>query len=301
MKTLLITGAGGLIGTPIVRQLALEGNYKIVAATSGRRPVAYPEGVVPETVDLLDEAEQKALLERVRPDILIHLAWSLDGPSFLSSEKNIRWLEASLSLLRAFHGESFLFAGSSAEYGHGMNCRETDVCLPASLYGECKLAFERVAASYCADSGIRFVGMRFFSVYGPGDVRKGRALPTAIQSFLNNEPFICKGPNNTWDYIFTEDIGKAVAKVIESEYSGPLNISTGQAISMEQAFTAMARIMGKENLLSFENEDLAGQQLVGDSSLLRKKTGFCDFTSFEEGMRKTVEWWRDSQHAPTVY
>lgn len=295
METLLITGAGGLIGTPIVRQLAAEGKYRIVAATSGRRPVVFPEGVVPETVNLLDEAEQHALLERVCPDILIHLAWSLDGPGFLSSEKNIQWLEASLSLMRAFRGKSFLFAGSSAEYGHGMNCKETDMCHPTSLYGECKLAFERVAASYCGNMGIRFVGMRFFSVYGPGDCRKGRALPTAIQSFLNKEPFTCKGPNNTWDYIFTEDIGKAVSKIINSKYSGPLNISTGQAISMKQVFTEMSCIMETEDLLSFKNEDLAGQQLVGDNSLLWEQTGFCDFTPFEEGMKKTVEWWRDQQ------
>ena len=57
-------------------------------------------------------------------------------------------------------------------------------------------------------------------------------------------------------------------------------------------------MMGKESLLSFENEDLAGQQLVGDSSLLRDQTGFCDFTPFEEGMKKTVEWW-NGQFAST--
>lgn len=292
MKTLMITGAGGVLGTSITRQFAKDGNYKIVAVTSGRHPVRYSAGVIAETANLLDEAEQKALLNRVNPDIIIHLSWSLDGPSFLESEKNIQWLEASFSLLRAFQGECFAFAGSSAEYGEGAGCKETDTCHPTSLYGECKLAFERVAAPYCKSKGIRFVGMRFFSVYGAGDHRLGRALPTAIKAFQKSEPFICTGPNNTWDYIYNEDIGRAVTSIIYSNYIGTVNVSSGTPTSMKEVFTTLSRLMGAEELLSFENENKAGSMLFGENRILREIIGFTDFTPLEVGLKKTIANWK---------
>lgn len=230
-------------------------------------------------------------MDKVNPDEVIHLAWSLNGPGFLQSAENIQWLEASLSLLRYFKGEAFFFAGSSAEYGTGTNCKEDDPCYPISLYGECKKAFERTAAWYCAEKGIRFVCTRFFSVYGPYDLRQGRALPSAIRAFLNNEPFICKEPNNTWDYIFTEDVGRAMSKLLKSDFTGAVNFSSGKAITMREAFLTIAETMGKKQLLSFKNERLPGRELVGDNTLLRQRVGFDDFTDFREGIRKTVQWW----------
>ena len=294
MKTLMITGAGGTLGTGIVRCLAEEQRQRVVAVVSGRRSVRFPDGVVTEQADLLEEKERLALLERVKPDAILHLAWSLEGAGFLGSEKNIQWLEASLALLRSCACEAFFFAGSSAEYGRGRACRETDACRPESLYGECKLAFERTAARFCEERGTRFVGMRFFSVYGPEDKRPGRALPTAIQSFLRGEPFVCKGPNNVWDYIYAEDVGRAVARIVQSRYTGAVNVSSGQAVTMREVFTALASILGAEALLRFDNEDQPGQWLSGDNRILKDELGFDGFTPLEEGLRKTVEAWRRS-------
>ncbi len=295
MKTLMITGAGGLIGSAVIRQLAQEDKNLIVAVTSGRRKVFFPSNVREESANLLVPEEQRALLERVKPDVLYHLAWALDGEGFLSSDNNIRWLEASCSLLRTFAeigGKEFFFAGSSAEYGAGEYCKEDDICAPQSLYGECKLAFDRIADSFCRLNGIRFVCTRFFSVYGPGDRRLGRALPTAVQTLLKGEPFTCKGPNNAWDYVFTEDIGRAVSVIISSDITGPVNVSSGKAVTMKQVFTEISRELNGQKLLSFENENQSGHYLVGDNSVLRG-IGFFDYTPLEDGIRKTIQWWRE--------
>ncbi len=292
MKKVMVTGAGGGIGSAITRQLAGKDGYLVTAVTSGKHKACYPDNVIPEKADLLRREEQEALLDRVKPDILIHLAWDLSGPGFLKSDSNIRWLETSLSLLQLFEGGTFLFAGSSAEYGEGQSCREADVCNPTSLYGSCKMAFERVAIPFCRDMGKRFVCTRFFSAYGPRDCRQGRAIPTAIQSFLADEPFACKAPNNLWDYVFIEDIGRAVDKILESDFDGVVNISSGQGVTMRKAFQTIARVVGKEQLLYFENEDTPGCALVGNNSTLLNVIGFDGFTRFEEGIKKTVSWWK---------
>ena len=294
MKTWMITGASGVLGSAVTRRLAENTGNRVVAVSSGRRPTAYPGNVIAETANLLDSGERAALLDRVRPDEIIHLAWNLDGPGFLNSEQNLCWLEASLSLLRAFQGERFLFAGSSAEYGSGDRCREEGPFAPDSLYGECKLAFDRTASSYCRSHGKAFVCARFFSVYGPGDVRPGRALPTAIRSFLAGEEFVCKGPNNVWDYVYTDDAARAVRRILESDFAGPVNIASSAPVSMRTVFTTLASVMGAEALLRFTNEDRPGQLLTGDNRTLCRVLGFSGFTPLEDGLKRAVASWTGS-------
>ena len=172
-KTVLVTGASGLIGCAVVKRLCACKAYKIVAVTSGRKADSFPEGVEAERADLLNETERAELMERVRPDMMIHLAWGLDDSSFLASEKNIRWLEASLHLITLFcqnGGKRCLFAGTSSEYGIGFEGnREETRDREFSMYGMCKSSVETIAAYYCRQNGVQFAAARYFSVYGPGD------------------------------------------------------------------------------------------------------------------------------------
>ena len=171
MEKLLITGAGGFFGSAILTQL--NGKYEIIAATSGRRKSDFPECVQEETANLLDPQSIDQLLSKVKPDIVLHLAWGRQDGAARNSADNIAWLEASCKLLRAFienGGRRFVFAGTSSEYESesGLH-QELPSAVQMSMYGETKKAFSDVARNYCQRAGIEFVDARFFTLYGEND------------------------------------------------------------------------------------------------------------------------------------
>lgn len=296
METILVTGASGLLGQAVVKRLAKSKKYHIIAVVSGRRKAIFTDNVQIEECDLLEEKERMTLLERVRPQHICHLAWSLGNDAFLKSENNIKWLEASLHIIRLFAeygGKRFVFAGSSSEYGQTISgCTERASLPQYSLYGAAKLAFEKMAELYCAQIQISFVSARYFSIYGPGDVREGRALPSAIKTMLAGKKFVCKSPNHIWDYIYVDDAASATELLLESNYCGAMNIASGKPISMREAFQVLAHTMGSENLLEFNENTGRNIILTADVKKMKQVLGFECKIDFPTGIAKTIQWWK---------
>ena len=163
-----------------------------------------------------------------------------------------------------------------------------------SLYGECKRAFYHVMRNFCQITGIQCVDARLFTLYGGGDPHYFGAIPSAIHSFMRRQPVVCKSPNTIRDYIYVEDAAKAVTLLVDSKYCGAVNISSGLPLSMHSIFSLIAREMGCEQLLSFENEGLCSQILVGDNRILREVIGMYCFKPFEVGLKETIEWWKSN-------
>lgn len=297
MKTLMITGAGGFFGSAVVKQLSQSAKYRIIAVTSGRRVAEFPADVQADSANLLTESE--ALVERNQPDVFLHLAWGRQDGQARNSVANIEWLEASFKLLRAFvenGGKRFVFAGTSSEYedDDGLR-RESAGKVQMSMYGETKRAFAEVAKNYCQRVGVEFVDVRLFTLYGENDRHELGAIPLCIRTLMKNEAFVCKAPNTIRDYVYVGDAAKAIERILESDYAGSINVSSGQPRAMREVFGFIADTLGKRDLLSFENEDACGLILAGDNRVLKNTIGFCDFTLFEDGMKKTIEWWRVSR------
>lgn len=296
MEKLLITGASGLLGRHLVEKLCEDGNYQITAVISGRRAIDFPDAVLVKKANLLDPEECRLLFKEARPDVCCHLAWSLEDSSFSSSLGNVEWLETSLRILRLFAengGSRFLFAGSSSEYGTGnMGNAECGGKESFSLYGNCKRAFEEAAGTYCKLRNIIFLSARYFSVYGPWDKRTGSGVPTAIRNMMSGHKFLCKAPNNLWDFVYVKDCAEATARLLHQAPSGSYNIATGISLPMRDYFSTVARLLGTEDLLDFaeNNEQLS---LMADVTKLKDEAGYCCTTSFEDGIKETIQWWRD--------
>lgn len=296
METVLVTGASGLLGQTVVAKLAKTHKYHVVAVVSGRRKVSFAENIQVEVCDLLEEKERIELLHQVRPNLICHLAWSLGDSAFLESENNLKWLEASLHIIRLFvkcGGRRFVFAGSSSEYGQTAGgCSENGSLPQYSLYGATKLAFEKMAELYCAQVKVSFASARYFSIYGPGDVREGRALPSAIKTMLAGEKFVCKAPCHIWDYIYVDDAASATELLLASDYCGAMNIASGRPISMREAFQTLALVMGCEDLLEIDDDTKRSVILTADIEKMKQILGFKCKTDFSTGITKTVQWWK---------
>lgn len=297
VKKVLVTGASGFLGSAVTNQLAKLESYETIAVISGRHPAPFPANVRVETANLLDGKARMDLMDRVKPDIMVHLAWGLVGRDFWHSGENLKWLESSLQLCRLFHqngGTRMIFAGSHAEYGIGYPGRaEQEMAERRTLYGTCKLAYEQVAANFCERNHISFASGRYFSIYGPEDNRPVySALTGAIQDMLKGRIFECKGPWNILDYIYVDDAAEATIKLMESDYCGAINIASGHPRMMKDVFALVAEIIGSPELLSL-NEELAEYHVC--SANVEQMESVLHYrcpTSFREGLEKTIQWWR---------
>lgn len=289
MDTILITGASGLLGHAVVERLARLEKYNIIAVVSGRKIVkSNSNRVTIEVANLLDKEATSALLKRTNPDIICHFAWALEEKDFRNSDDNLLWIEASLHLLREFRGKRFIYSGSSSQYGllDGKGGKEY------SLYGVSKLSFEKIAENYYAKKGIRFVSARYFTIYGPGDVKQDAAIPNAIQTLLRHEKFLCKAPSNLWDFIYVDDAAEAMVRLIQSNLDGTLDIATGHPVAMRTVFNTIAEEIGCLELLEYNEGNLNTTSLTADIFRLEKELGYVCKVPLARGIAETVNWWK---------
>lgn len=295
MKRLLVTGASGLLGHALL-PLLLDAGYEVHAVTTNAARLAFAPGVRAQITDLCDGAACRAVVERVCPEALVHLAWDQKNAGFRNAPTNLDWLAVSVNLLRAFYdcgGKRFLFAGTSSEYdGRSGRMEETAAARPVSMYGQCKRAFSETLQAFAARYGLSAVVARYFTIYGEHDGHGFGAIPAATAGFLAGRPVVCRAPNTLRDYIYVGDAAAATLALLESGLCGVVNVASGVPRSMRAVFTALARAADALPLLSFENEDQPGDILVADTGRLNRELGFTCRMNFEEGLRRTVAWRR---------
>lgn len=296
MEKILITGASGLIGNAVVEQLAINGSAEIFAVTSGRKQHSFPEGVHTVTADFLNPVRRGEILREIRPDLILHLAWGLEDSDFKMSSSNLDWLNASLDFLVEYGkmgGSRFVFAGSSSEYGLvAGKCGETVRGNPVHLYGRCKQAFTEIGGMYCKEKGISFASIRYFPLYGEEDIRPKGIIPYAITQFMNRQEALCMAPENIWEFVYIKDAAEATLSILKKEFEGIVNVTSGAGIRIRDVFQTIAREMDCEYLLKIRESCEPGSTLLGDASILQTQVGYRCRTSLEDGLAKTISWWR---------
>ncbi|MCW3018640.1 MAG: NAD-dependent epimerase/dehydratase, partial [Solirubrobacterales bacterium] len=165
MSRVLLTGPTGFIGRHALAALAGAG-HEVHAVARRRGPDA--EGVSWHEADLLEGA---GVVEQIEPEILVHLAWYAEHGKLWSSVENLRWVEASLALLRAFAragGRRAVVAGTCAEYDWSREIYAEDAPLqPATLYGAAKHGLHVVSRAFAEQAGFSLAWGRVFFLYGP--------------------------------------------------------------------------------------------------------------------------------------
>ncbi|HMD32849.1 MAG TPA: NAD-dependent epimerase/dehydratase family protein, partial [Candidatus Acidoferrales bacterium] len=235
----LVTGASGFIGWNCLWMLLSKG-YEVHAVSRQ----AAPEGVSPEVIwhqlNLLDPGCAAQIIGRVRPERLLHLAWYAVTGSFWEAAENVEWVRVSLDLLRAFAeggGKRTVAACSCAEYDMtaGECAETTTLLLPQTLYGQSKLAFEKAGQEAARQAGLSAAWGRVFFMYGP---RENAARPVAhvVKSLMKGEPAECSEGAQVLDVSHVEDIAGGLVALLESSVQGPVNIGTGNPVTLRTVF-----------------------------------------------------------------
>ena len=288
-KKLFVTGATGLIGKELWEPLARAGFEVYALAIEDDLPqvphIHWLKG------NLFDPAAMARLMEQIKPEYLLNMAWATTG-NYQTSNINFDFLCAGIQLLKAFaanRGKRVVFAGTCLEYApQNRPIAETDLLAPQVPYSVCKQLLFQATQSFCAQNKVSFACGRIFYVYGKGEAPT-RLTASIIHSLQENKTVSINYSQLTKDYMYTKDIARAFVALLDSAVEGAVNICTGRGISLAQYATEIAKRLGKEHLLDLKSLPTTQPlQIVGDNTRLTKEVGYTPKYTLEQALEEII-------------
>jgi len=304
VKRVLVTGASGFIGRHCIKHLHEHG-YE-VHAIAHRYPLEPASAHARwRTADLLDRHTVAELLDTVRPTHLLHFAWYANPSDYRTSEENLRWLAASVEIIRQFHtagGRRAVFAGSCFEYDPRFGYCSEGVTpeAPSTLYGVCKNSLRQVVAAYAAQTELSAAWARIFYLYGPYEPRQ-RLVPSVILALMRGAIAPCTHGRQLRDFLAVEDVAAALAAILESNVEGAINVGSGDPLAIRTIVSRLASIMHADDRVDFGAMPSAAADapaIIADISRLRDEIGWAPRFNLDDGLVAAVKWWRENAARP---
>jgi UDP-glucose 4-epimerase len=317
MSVYLITGIAGFIGSSIARVVLAQGGKVrgIDNFSTGKR--ANLEEIA-DQIDLreVDLLALDALHDACRGvDYIFHEAAIPSVPKSVldplgSNQANVDGTVHLLIAARDAKVKRVVYAASSSAYGNTPTLpkREDMVPNPISPYAVAKLTGEYYMTSFCRCYGLETVSLRYFNIFGP---RQDPSSPYSgvlakfITQMLNGEqPTIFGDGSQSRDFTYIQnavDANLLAAKAPASQVAGQVfNVATGQRADLNEAFQLLRKITGYSGEAKY-SETRSGdvKHSLADLSRAEAHLGYKPTVNFEEGLRRTVDWYRDQQSATT--
>ena len=311
-RCVLVTGATGLVGSHLVARLLAcgakvaillyareEGSELIRSGNIDR--VAVIEGEL-ESIDDIERAIAESgasVVFHLGAQTLVGLA--LNAP-LLTFEANVRGTYNLLEAARRQSVERVVVASSDKAYGESDRpYTEDDPLRASSPYDVSKAAGDLLAQSYHATYGMRVGVVRCGNIYGGGDLNWSRIVPGTIRSFLHREPPEIRSDGTyVRDYIYVGDVVDAYLAVADAldrpEVNGEaFNFASGTQISVLDIVKTIAKQIGghlpEPRILNVATNEIKEQRLVTEKA--KRVLGWRAKTSLDDGLRQTIQWYRD--------
>jgi CDP-glucose 4,6-dehydratase len=318
VKRALVTGGHGFVASHLARAL-LERGDAVTVLDLAPPPLSglALQGVAPEIelveADLCDEPRVEAAVAAGEFDVVFHLAaQTLVGPAMAAPaatfEANVRGTWTLLEACRRAEVPALVVASSDKAYGPSeqLPYREDMQLRPASPYEASKAAADAIALSYRPAYGLAVAVTRFANIYGGGDLNFSRLIPEAVAAVLDGRrPAIRSDGSPQRDFLFVDD---AVSAYLAIEHAvgagGPgageaFNAGGEQPHAVAEVVEAIAAIAGGGLEPEYGPGNPAGEidrQFV-DSAKLRELTGWRPQAGLEDGLTRTLEWYRQHPEA----
>jgi nucleoside-diphosphate-sugar epimerase len=303
VSRILITGASGFLGRHCVQILATKG-HDVHAVSRRRQPELALPGLTWHERSLLLAGCPTDIVAEVKPEWLLHLAWYTEPGKYWEAQENIEWVRASLELFHAFAeqgGSRLVGAGSCAEYGAmSGECEENKTpLLPTSLYGVSKHGLERILHSWSLRRGLSSAWGRTFFLYGPHEL-PSRVVAYVVLSLLRGEPALCSPGTEVLDFTHVADVASAFVALLESKVQGPVNIGSGNPVSLRCALEEIGRQLGRLDLIQFGARESTHktQSLWANTQRLMHEVGWKPQYDLPSGIQQTIAWWRSRIEIP---
>lgn len=302
---ILITGATGFLGAHLLKQLSAEDvTVAILFQPQSNRWRIEHLGM--NFVEIIGDLRQpQGISDAIKdfvPDTVIHLAWSGVLNRYRNEELQLDNLFGSLALLRIANEagcRTWIGLGSQAEYGPlNIRINEDAPTRPSTLYGMTKLCACLLSQYLCAQFNMRFVWLRLFSAYGPAD-NPGWLIPYVILTLLRGEcPALTTGEQR-WDYLYVEDAARAIWQAATNPAAqGVFNLGSGEAYTIRSIVERIRDLVDPSLPLGFGEVLYRPDQIMhlqADISRLQQATDWAPRVSLDEGLKRTVEWFRENR------
>jgi GDP-L-fucose synthase len=301
-KTILVTGGAGFLGRHVVARLREAGCDQIVVPRSAE-------------YDLRQAADIRRLLQRHKPEVVLHLAAVVGGiganrlnpGSFLYA--NLLMGAQLIELSREAGVEKFLAVGTICAYPKftPVPFKESDLWngYPEETnapYGLAKKMMIAQTQAYRQQYGFNGVNLLMVNLYGPGDnfdLQSSHVIPALIRKCVEAKergdkvlPVWGTG-TPTREFLYVEDAARAVYLAAEMlETSDPVNVGSGQEITIAELTETVARQTGFTGEVRYDSSKPDGQpRRCLDVTRARELLGFEATTSLSDGLEKTVAWY----------
>lgn len=308
MRTFLVTGGAGFIGSHIAEALVARGDrvrvldnlstgYRENLASLGDR-VEFLEG------DLVDPAIVGKAVQGV--ECIFHQAALASVPRSVEAplDTNAACVTGTVTLLDAARRAGVrrvVYAGSSSAYGDQPNSskRETDCPAPISPYGAAKLAAEYYCQAFASTYGLETVTIRYFNVFGPRQDPASpysAVIPLFITAILaGRSPVIFGDGQQSRDFTYVANV--VHANLLAADAPGVsgrvLNVANGRTITLLELLAALNRLLGTEVRAEHAPPRPGDiRESMADITLARQFLGYEPQVSFEEGLRRSIEYYR---------
>lgn len=305
-KQVLVTGGHGFLGQWVCKELIKSGcpSENICVPSSAKYDLRLIENCLAVTKGV---------------DVVIHLAGKDGGLAYNmchpgsifydNAVMNLQMMEAA----RRNDVSKFVFAGSAASYPANASLPlqedEYQDGNPAdgnASYGLAKKLHLIQAESYYKEYGLHSVHLLLTNMYGPGDVfdpQRSRVAASVIRKFCDaeknglDEVVMWGSGNAAREFLYIEDAARAFILAAERCcLLGPINVGSGVETSIRELAETVADIVGFSGNIIWDTTKPEGQmRRCSDVSLAKKEFGFVAGTSLRDGIKKTVEWYLNSQ------
>jgi UDP-glucose 4-epimerase len=306
---ILVTGGAGFIGSHVTDGFLAAGHDVAVVDSlwnhGGGKRENLPAKARVDQVDVRSP-DLRDVIAREKPEVISHHAaqhsvkFSTDDPAY-DAEVNLLGLINLLGAAQATGTRKIIFASSAATYGtvDRLPINEDTPQRPDSPYGTTKLASEHYLHFWHNERGLAFTALRYGNVYGPRQDPTGEAGVVAIftQRFLTREGVVIYWDGDqTRDYVYVGDVARANLLALETADQERLCIGTGVETSVNDLYRGLATLTDFEAPIEWRPRRPGDPRANRfDARRAAERLGWQPEVSFDEGLRRTVEWCREHQ------
>jgi len=311
VKRILVNGAGGFIGGHLVKLLKREGFWVrgVDLKHNEFSPSPADEFVVG---DLRDQDVASRVVQAI--DEVYQLAADMGGAGYIFTgdhDAAVMHNSATINLNTLEFGrkagiKKFFYSSSACMYPEynqtdpgNPNCAEDSAypAAPDSEYGWEKLFSERLYLAYARNYGIEARIVRFHNIFGPEGTWQGgkEKAPAALcrkvaEAKDGGEIEIWGDGLQTRSFLFIEECLEGVRRLMESDFSGPLNVGSEEMVTINQLADMIMDISGKTLGIRHVPGPLGVRGRNSDNRLIRQKLGWAPSRPLREGLEKTYRW-----------
>lgn len=304
----LVTGGGGFVGYHLVRRLLSLGGQVSVLEPSTAMPWRLAEAAQDITLYAADVTDAQAVsdaMDAARPDGVFHLAAygvnAADQDIREALRINVTGVLNVLDAMKLCGCKRLVTMGSGAEYGsHEGAIPETSPLRPQSIYGSAKAAATVVAHQYARQQGIGIVTLRPFGIYGEAEPPHKLFCET-ILTLLDERPLLLTPGGQCRDYCHVADIAAALTASMGNDalHDDVFNVGSGELRSLREYVELLRRQVGSASDVVFGALPYRKDEVFApapDTRQIRERLGWKPMITLEQGMKRTVEWFRVNRH-----